>query len=230
MRQYIAALLATEDRRGFVELVGEYTEIESGKATSRVDRVELDAALKHAKDAGAVLIVAKLDRLARDAAFVLGLQAAGVEFVAVDMPHANRLMLGIMALLAEYESQQISERTKAALTAAKARGVKLGGSKPGVHRETTIEHMDAMRAKAAGKHAQRRAARAPTVEAVLGFCGWQLSEAVRMLNDTNVPTPSGRGQWHAKTVQNFIDFGDIVVPEGVEMKKKPKSTKPALGD
>ena len=83
-------------------------------------------ALEACKVYGAVLVIAKLDRLSRDAHFLLGLQKAGVRFVAADMPEANEMVVTIMALVAQAERRMISERTKAALQAAKARGVKLG--------------------------------------------------------------------------------------------------------
>jgi DNA invertase Pin-like site-specific DNA recombinase len=92
------------------------------------------AALAAAKDAGGVLLIAKLDRLARNVHFVSGLMESGVEFTAVDMPTANRLTIHIMAAMAEFEAEQISKRTKEALAAAKRRGVKLGAhshKKPG---------------------------------------------------------------------------------------------------
>lgn len=102
----------------------EYTEIESGK---KADRPVLRKALEVAKASGATLVIAKLDRLARNVAFISSLMDSGVEFQCCDMPHANRLTLHIMAAFAEHEGQVISERTKAGLQAAKARGTKLGG-------------------------------------------------------------------------------------------------------
>jgi DNA invertase Pin-like site-specific DNA recombinase len=104
-----------------------YTEIETGK---RSDRPELTKALAHAKRARAQLVVAKLDRLARNVAFVSALLDAGCDFVCCDMPHANRLTIHILAAVAEAEAKAISDRTKSALAAYKARGGSLG-AKPG---------------------------------------------------------------------------------------------------
>src|ERR1700710_1798122 len=108
------------------KVCAEFEEVESGK---RDDRPALAKAIEACRLYGARLVIAKLDRLSRDAHFLLGLEKAGVDFVAADMPNANRLTVGIMAMVAEEERRMISARTKAALQAAKARGTKLGGDR-----------------------------------------------------------------------------------------------------
>ena len=107
------------------ELVSEFTEIESGK---RANRPELAAAIQQCRDSGAALLIAKLDRLARNVHFISGLLESGVRFTAIDMPNADRFMMHVYAAMAEEEGRRISERTKAALAAAKARGVALGAN------------------------------------------------------------------------------------------------------
>lgn len=124
-----------------------YTEIESGK---RSDRKEFAKAVAHARRSRATLLVAKLDRLSRNVAFLSALMESGADFVACDNPHANKFTIHILAAVAEHEAEQISQRTKAALAAAKARGTKLGSSRPG--------HWD-------GREDRRQAGQAKAVEA-----------------------------------------------------------------
>lgn len=109
------------------ELVAEYVEVESGRKTDK-QRPELAKALEACKKQKAVLVVAKLDRLARNVHLISGLMESKVKFVCLDMPEANELTLHVMAAFAEYEAKRISERTKAALAVAKERGVKLGAA------------------------------------------------------------------------------------------------------
>jgi DNA invertase Pin-like site-specific DNA recombinase len=111
---------------GSWKLVKEFVEVESGK---NADRPMLAGAIKACRAYGAKLVIAKLDRLSRDAHFLLGLEKAGIDFVAADMPNANRLTVGIMAMVAEEERRMISKRTKDALAAAKRRGKNLGGDR-----------------------------------------------------------------------------------------------------
>lgn len=122
----LAAIEAHVQRYGGA-LIGSYTEVESGR---RVDRAELRKALSHAKRSRATLVVAKLDRLARNVSFLSALLDAGIDFLACDNPHANRLTIQILAVIAEDEARRCSERTKAALQAYKARGGKLGAHLP----------------------------------------------------------------------------------------------------
>ena len=109
------------------ELIAEYKEMETGK---RSDRPELSKALAHARRIGGTLVIAKLDRLARNVAFTATLMEAGADFVAADNPTANRLTIHVLAAVAEDEARRISERTKAALRAYKERGGKLGSQHP----------------------------------------------------------------------------------------------------
>lgn len=110
------------------QVLAEYTEIETGK---RANRPQLTAALARARLARATLVVAKLDRLARNVAFTSALMESGVDFICCDNPNATRLVLHVLAAVAEAEAEAISSRTKAALAAYKARGGKLGSASPG---------------------------------------------------------------------------------------------------
>lgn len=110
------------------QILATYIEVESGR---KADRPQLAKAIAHAKRSKAKLVIAKLDRLARNVYFLAGLMESGVDFVACDNPTANRLTIHILAAVAEDEAIRISQRTKAALAAAKARGVLLGSSRPG---------------------------------------------------------------------------------------------------
>ena len=131
-------------------LVDEFTEVETGKND---DRPQLARALDACRLTGAALVIAKLDRLSRDAHFLLGLEKAGVEFVAADMPNANRLTVRLMAVIAQEEREMISARTKAALAAAKARGTKLSGNRGGPKVDSAKGR--AARTRAAGDYARQ---------------------------------------------------------------------------
>lgn len=173
---------------GSWELVGEFVEVESGK---RKNRPQLTAALAAAKKAKAVLVIAKLDRLARNLHFISGLMESGVEFVAVDNPTANRLTVQILAAVAEDEARRISERTKAALAAAKERGVKLGAN-------------GARLAQDNRKKAEARAQSLAPIIAEIREAGISTVRGIAdELNARKVATPRG-GKWHVASVQRVL--------------------------
>lgn len=176
-----------------------FTEVESGKRDD--DRPQLAKALQMCRVYGAKLVIAKLDRLSRDAHFLLGLEKAGVDFVAADMPHANRLTVGIMAMVADEERRAISERTKAALAAAKRRGVQLGGDRGA--RLTRA-------ARKAGRDAQveraneRAADLAHMIRDLKANGVTSLSGIARALTERRVPTPRGSTEWSAVQVARTV--------------------------
>ena len=175
------------------DIIAEYTEVESGK---KAQRPELAAALAHAKETGATLLIAKLDRLARNVHFITGLLEAGVPIVCADMPEADRTFLQMAAVFAEWEGRRISERTKAALAAAKARGTKLGSPCPAKGGAATA----GIRRDATDKVAPQ----AMPVITALRNAGQSLRAIASALNDAGIPTAMGR-QWHASSVRNLIN-------------------------
>jgi DNA invertase Pin-like site-specific DNA recombinase len=183
---------------GSWELLAEYVEVETGKNN---DRPQLAAALRQCRLTGATLIVGKIDRLSRNAGFLLSLRDSGVDFVAADMPNANRMTVGIMAVVAEGEREMISQRTKAALGAAKARGVKLGGAR--------VLSPEAVAARIEGATVARKAAAearaadlAPTLKAWKAD-GLSLSAMAQRLTDQGVTTPRG-GAWSPTAVMRAL--------------------------
>jgi len=180
------------------EVVAEFVEVESGKNN---DRPQLAAALAAAKAAGATLLIAKLDRLSRDVHFISGLLKADVEVKAADMPAADRFMFHIMAAVAEKEASAISERTKAALAAAKARGTLLGMANPQIakHMEQAVSASVATRT---GKADTFAANVLPLIER-LQAGGASLRSIAADLNERGVRTARG-GLWHAATVRNVL--------------------------
>jgi DNA invertase Pin-like site-specific DNA recombinase len=194
-----AAVQEFVDRGHCTELVQEFVEVESG---SKAARPELERALAACRLHGARLIVAKLDRLARNAAFLLSLRDAGVDFVAADMPEANRLTVGILAVVAEAEREAISKRTSEALQAAKERGVELG---------TPANLTDDHRRKGARVSADVRGARAdqraadlrPIIDEVRARGRTSLRQLAAGLNERGLRTPRGC-EWTAGAVRRVL--------------------------
>lgn len=185
------------------QIVSEYEEKESGK---RDDRPALAKAIADARKWKAVLVVAKLDRLSRDTHFITGLLKSDVEFFFCDLPQANRMLLHIMASVAEGEREMISQRTKAALQAAKARGVKLGGANPKCRNNLK----PAARAIGRVKAARSISEKAREADALiwndmqpLKAEGRSLREIADALNDRGITSRRGK-PWNAVQVSRIL--------------------------
>jgi DNA invertase Pin-like site-specific DNA recombinase len=183
---------------GAWELVAEFTECESGKVDSRP---ELEKALSLCELTGATLVIAKLDRLSRNLAFLATLQDSGARFVAADMPEANETMVQFMAVMAQAERKAISRRTKEALAAAKARGVKLGGNRGNLE---DLRKGPAVSVAVRQKAATERAAKVQRhIEAAKAKGATSLRQIAAALNAQGITTPRG-GSWSAAQVARVI--------------------------
>lgn len=179
---------------GADELVAEFTEVESGRKN---DREQLALAMAAAKKAKAVLVIAKLDRLARNVHFISGLLESGVPFVCADMPEADRTFLQMSAVFAEWEARKISERTKAALQAAKARGVRLGSPAPTKGSEAGIERIQA-RADAFAARVQ------PIIVSIQAAGAATLRDIAIALSARGIQTARGNTDWKPAQVARLI--------------------------
>ena len=190
-RQSVSSYLAGRTRT----VQAEFVEVETGKGADALSkRPELRRALELCRKSGATLLIAKLDRLARNVHFVSGLIETGVDFIAADMPNANKVMIQMHAVMSEWERDQISDRTKAALAAAKARGVVLGSTGPANLKRHTQE-----RQAAAGAFSAR------LMPLLNGFASQGLSRRaiVVQLNDLGINAPRG-GSWSLGQVQRVF--------------------------
>jgi DNA invertase Pin-like site-specific DNA recombinase len=178
------------------QLLTEYVEIESGKKNQRP---QLLAAIAEARRVGATLLIAKLDRLSRNAGFIFALRDSGVDFVCCDMPDANTLTVGLFAVIAQHERETISKRTKDALAAKKARGSQLGSPQ----NFTTVviaQGQQAMQRNAREHQANRQAAQLAELLRARGQTLWQIAAT---LNAAGYRTRRGK-EFQATTVQRLL--------------------------
>lgn len=192
-------------------IIAEFTEVESGKNS---DRPQLAAALHHAKVTGATLVIAKLDRLSRSASFTLTLRDSGVRFVCCDMPEANDLTIGVLAVVAQAEAEAISRRTRDALKAARKRIAETGQRQHRrIKRLGNPNGAEALRRAGRGnmaaiakvrQHADQRARDlAPVIADIRAKGALTLDAIADELNVREMVTPRG-GRWYASAVANLM--------------------------
>lgn len=186
---------------GSWKIVSELVEVESGK---RNDRPQLLKALKVCRLHGAVLLIAKLDRLSRNVAFLSNLMESGVQFTAADMPEADKTHLQMMMVFAEHEARAISARTKAALAASKK---VLGGRRVSAKRfaEIGVQGRKASAEVRAEKADVRAQDRLEAIEDVKAAGAISLRQIAAALNERGIPTPTQKGEWSAVQVKRILD-------------------------
>ena len=187
-----------ESKNGILEK--EFSEVESGKYSDS-ERPQLAAALDYCKRNKATLVIAKLDRLARNAEFLLRLQNSGVDFVCCDCPNADKFTVGILALVAQRERELISERTRLGLAAAKSKGVKLGTPNP----EKAVAAM-----KSANKSGRTDfiVKVLPVIQEIQSAGVQTLQGIADCLNRRGIPSRSGK-TWHPSSVRNILQGGAL---------------------
>lgn len=184
-----------------------YLEVESGK---RADRPQLAAGIAHARRSKSKLVIAKLDRLARDVAFLSKIMDSGCDFLACDNPNANRLTIHILAAVAEDEAVRISQRTKAALAAAKVRGATLGSARPGHWDGREQARLEgSKRGSAVSVKVRREKAMAAVAELVptitdLRAKGESLAAIAEHMNAAGQQTTRG-AKWTATAIKRILD-------------------------
>lgn len=186
------------------EIIESFEEVESGKNS---DRPQLHAAIHSAKRHGAILIVAKLDRLARNVLFTATLMESGVEFIACDIPYANRLTIHIMAAMAEDEARRISERTTAALAERKSDGVKLGAAREGFHEKNAGKlGWNASKRKDTLRQRTLQESWGQVIPIILALreADKSMADIADHLNRQGYKTPRG-GRFHTSTISRIID-------------------------
>lgn len=186
-------------REGY-EIVQTYSEVESGKLSdTAIGRPQLGAAIKHSKAIGGPVIVAKLDRLSRDVHFIAGLMAHKIHFIVAELgAQTDPFMLHIFAAFAEQERRLISERTKAGLERAKAKGKKLGNPHLKPHVKSVDRIADEMRRTAAALHDTVAGARAKGHTSLRAIAGY--------LDEAGVPPPGGGERWYASAVSRLLKY------------------------
>lgn len=180
-------------------LVSEFQEVESGK---RDDRPKLMAAMAACRVKRAVLVIAKLDRLTRNVAFLANLMESGVEFVACDNPHATKFTIHILAAVAEHEREMISARTKAAMAAAKVRGIKVGNPRLRAGDRELCKIATAARIDLSAQHA---ADVLPFIRDAQAAGARSLGQIAKALHARGVLTPYGNQEWSAVQVRRILE-------------------------
>ncbi|HOC58084.1 MAG TPA: recombinase family protein [Verrucomicrobiota bacterium] len=185
------------------KLIAEFAEVESGK---RNNRQEMEKAIALCRKEGATLLIAKLDRLARNAAFLLNLRDSGVDFIATDMPYADKFTVGIMALVAEKERDMISQRTRDGLAAAKRRGIRLGNPRP-AQALKLAQTANVARADAYAKDLL------PVINEIRAAYVTALRRIAQCLNARGFKTPNGKA-FKAQSVKNLLERSAVAADGG----------------